>query len=57
MAGIVMIIIGAAVVYIMRERKKGVKCIGCSSSGSCCNGGCNGDCNGDCNGNCNGKYI
>ncbi|WMI79795.1 FeoB-associated Cys-rich membrane protein [Anaerotignum sp. MB30-C6] len=33
--GIVAIIILTAIVYIVRAKKKGVKCIGCSSGASC----------------------
>ena len=43
---IIVVIIGAAVAYIIREKKRGTKCIGCPSggacSGHCC--GCNGSC-------------
>ena len=28
-------VIGAAIAYIIKEKKKGVKCIGCSAAGSC----------------------
>lgn len=34
-AGIVLMIIGAAVIYIIKEKKKGVKCIGCPAAGKC----------------------
>lgn len=53
---IVVVCIGAAVTYIIKAKKKGVKCIGCPDAGSCahtqnsntaegcscsgCNGGC-----------------
>lgn len=33
--GIVTIIVMAAIVYIVKAKKKGVKCIGCSSAGKC----------------------
>ena len=39
--GILIITIGAAVTYIVKEKKKGTKCIGCPSGGSC-SGGCSG---------------
>ncbi|MBQ9991043.1 MAG: FeoB-associated Cys-rich membrane protein [Lachnospiraceae bacterium] len=49
---ILLIIIGAAVRYIIKARKSGVKCIGCPSGCSCsheqeshCSGGC--DCHMD----------
>ncbi|MBO5229091.1 MAG: FeoB-associated Cys-rich membrane protein [Lachnospiraceae bacterium] len=32
---IVVLIITAALVYIIREKKKGTKCIGCPSAGAC----------------------
>lgn len=39
-AAIVLIIIGAAVAYIVKEKKRGVKCIGCPAGASCA-GRCN----------------
>ena len=46
---VLVLIIGAAVVYIIKEKKKGVKCIGCPAGGSCLGAhkkgsGCNGSC-------------
>ncbi len=35
--GILLILVGAAVVYLVKEKKKGVKCIGCPSEGQCHN--------------------
>lgn len=32
---LVIVIIGLALGYIIREKKKGVKCIGCPSGGKC----------------------
>lgn len=32
---VIAVIIGAAVVYIRKEKKKGVKCIGCPAAGTC----------------------
>ena len=32
---ILVIIIGSAVGYIIKEKKKGTKCIGCSHAGTC----------------------
>lgn len=43
---IVLVIVGAAVFYIMKEKKKGVKCIGCPD-GARCSGSC-GSCGGVC---------
>jgi len=40
---IVLILFGAAVAYIIREKKRGVACIGCPQAGQCarrCQGGC-----------------
>lgn len=43
---IILMIVGAAVVYIIKEKKKGVKCIGCPDGASClgscasCKGAC-----------------
>lgn len=43
---IIVTIIGGAMAYIIREKKKGVKCIGCPDSAqcsgncSCCSGSC-----------------
>ena len=36
-------IIAAATIYIIRQKKKGAKCIGCPNSKNCtsCNCGCN----------------
>ena len=34
-AAILFIIVGAAVVYIIKEKKKGTVCIGCPHAGSC----------------------
>lgn len=33
--GIVLIIIGIAIVYIVKSKKSGAKCIGCPSGGQC----------------------
>ena len=45
----VAVILGLAVRYIWRARKKGIKCIGCPD-GAMCSGNCAG-----CSGNCCGK--
>ena len=48
---VLLAIIGAAVVYIVKAKKSGVKCIGCPAGGECAhkNGasGCSGNCGGD----------
>ena len=48
---VLVLIIGGAVVYIVKAKKRGVKCIGCPNAGSCgvqgehthCHCGCCGD--------------
>lgn len=42
---IVGLILVGAVLYIIKAKKKGVKCIGCPA-GATCSGHCNGACNG-----------
>ncbi len=44
---IILVILGLALTYIIRQKKKGVKCIGCPSGKTCaskksvnCNGSC-----------------
>ena len=32
---VLVVVIGAAVIYIKKAKKKGVKCIGCSEGGNC----------------------
>ncbi len=46
---IVAVILGAALLYLRKARKKGIKCIGCPD-GAKCSGSCSG-----CSGNCCGK--
>ena len=41
---IVLLIVGAAITYIIREKKRGAKCIGCPSGG--CSHGAKGSCAG-----------
>lgn len=38
--GILLILVGAAVLYIRKEKKKGKSCIGCPSAGCCSKKGC-----------------
>lgn len=48
--GIVLLVAGAALAYVIREKKKGNHCIGCSCAGTCSHagrGGCSG-CQGGC---------
>ena len=42
----VVLILGSAILYIRKEKKKGVKCIGCPDAAAC-----SGNCPG-CSGNC-----
>ena len=46
---IVILILGSAILYIRREKKKGIQCIGCPDSKTC-SGKCAG-CSGNCSGN------
>lgn len=39
--GILLILVGIAVFYIWKEKKKGTRCIGCPSAGCCSGSGCN----------------
>ena len=40
--GILLIVIGSAIFYIVRQKRKGTKCIGCPASKDCkSKGGCN----------------
>ena len=42
---IVTVIVGVAIAYIVKEKKRGVKCIGCPAAGTCPNSGkCTGNC-------------
>lgn len=44
--GILVLIVGFAIAYIIRAKKNGAKCIGCSQSKKC-SGGCSCGCGGD----------
>ncbi|MBE5922495.1 MAG: FeoB-associated Cys-rich membrane protein [Lachnospiraceae bacterium] len=57
---ILAVILGAAIIYIVKAKKRGVKCIGCSAGGAChcaskpktehdacCDGGCGCGCHAD----------
>ncbi len=42
---IVAVIVSAAIAYIVKEKKRGVKCIGCPAAATCPNSGtCTGNC-------------
>lgn len=43
---IVVVILGLAIGYIVREKKKGVKCIGCPHAKECAAKNCSGSCAG-----------
>lgn len=51
LAGILVVIIGAAVIYIVKAKKSGVKCIGCPAGGSC-SGKCSSTEGAECHCNC-----
>lgn len=43
LGGILLAIVGGAILYIRKEKKKGATCIGCPAGGNCtgkCNEGC-----------------
>lgn len=42
--GIIVLILGGAIGYIINAKRKGVKCIGCPSGGNCSKGGCSCHC-------------
>ncbi|MBE5940081.1 MAG: FeoB-associated Cys-rich membrane protein [Lachnospiraceae bacterium] len=52
---IVVAILAAAIIYIIRAKKRGVKCIGCSASNCRCGGSCSshGGSGSSCSGSCN----
>lgn len=43
---VVAVIVGAAIAYIVKEKKRGTVCIGCPSAGTCSHqcSGCSGNC-------------
>ena len=46
---VILLIVGAAIVYIRKEKKKGTVCIGCPDAQHCASakkGGCGGNCSG-----------
>lgn len=49
---VIAVILGLVIRYICRQKKKGVRCIGCPDSGACA-GNCS-NCSGNCCG-CGGK--
>lgn len=40
--GIILVVLGLAVAYIVKAKKRGVKCIGCPDGGTC-SGNCKGE--------------
>ena len=52
--GLIFIIVGGAVAYIIKAKRSGHKCIGCPDSKNCSSGECSGGCSG-CNGSCANK--
>lgn len=53
--GIVVVLVGLALFYIIKSRKKGIKCIGCPEGSHCCSCHCSGE-NG-CGGTANGCHT
>lgn len=51
-AVVLLAIVGLATWYVIRARKRGVKCIGCPDGAKCGSGGGCGSCSGGCSGNC-----
>jgi len=49
---VIVVILGSAILFLRRAKKKGIKCVGCPDS-STCSGNC-GNCSGSC-GNCTEK--
>ena len=49
---VIVLILGSAIYFLHRAKKKGIKCVGCPDS-STCSGNC-GNCSGTC-ANCTGK--
>ena len=39
--GILLFVVGGAILYIVKAKKNGAKCIGCPASGTCGKKGCN----------------
>lgn len=42
--GVLLVLVGVAVLYMWKERKKGTRCIGCPSAGHCSAKGCGQEC-------------
>ena len=53
-SAVILLAAGAASFYIIKEKKKGVKCIGCPAGGQCC-GSHEGDFRCGCGGHCTDK--
>lgn len=51
---IIVLIVGLALLYIIKSKKKGIKCVGCPDAKNCCSGCCGGGCTG-CSGHTNAK--
>ena len=39
---VLLVVVGAAVMYIRKEKKRGVRCIGCPQAGACAKKQCSG---------------
>jgi len=47
---VLLLIIGGAAAYVIKAKKRGVKCIGCPAGATCSSKGCGG-CGGNCSSN------
>ena len=52
--GVIALIIGGALAYIIKAKKSGVKCIGCPDGASCASRESGSSCSGTCSGDCSG---
>ena len=43
-SGILLMIVGAAILYIVKKKKSGARCIGCPSGGNCRSKSSNSEC-------------
>ena len=41
---VITLILGFSIWYIIKEKKRGTKCIGCPDAHTCSSGGCSGNC-------------
>ena len=48
LAGILLMIVGGAVFYIVKAKKNGARCVGCSNAGNCAGATCGKACTMNC---------